>query len=210
MARDRSLDSLQPEFRSKVVEMLDNLKSTSEIDWQVFETWRPVSTKCGIVNPATSKTDPCENPTKHGYGAAVDIVPNGTWGPKGTPWRKASWPQWDELRAAAHSVGLDNDISWDRPHVEVSRKQIVIWLQEDLGVKADGIWGPNTDKAAKEMAAQLDIEWKEPVPSKGAKINPVTYRELRARIGRNVTGKAIAGGAFFLVVAIAFYLVKKG
>ena len=174
MARIKSLESLQPEFRVKVERLLAVL-SGSKWNWQIFEARRPISTSCGIANPAISKTDPCVNPSKHAYGAAIDILPNGSWN---GPWRKASHPAWDELRAAAHQVGLDNDIEDDRTHVEVPRSDLVRWLQADLGVPVDGIWGPRTDQAARARAAQLGVPWAKPVP-KTPPINWVTYQAIR-------------------------------
>jgi len=172
--RIKSLSSLQPEFRAKVQQLL-LLLSDSQYDWQIFEARRPITTSCGVANPLISKTDPCVNPTKHAYGAAVDILPSGSWG---GPWKSAKWPGWSELRAAAKQAGLENDIPWDRAHVEVPRSDIIRWLQADLGVTVDGKWGPATDQAARARADELRIPWATPVP-KNPPINWVTYQAIR-------------------------------
>jgi hypothetical protein len=172
--RIKSLDSLQPEFRAKVEHMLA-LLAGSKYNWQIFEARRPITSSCGVANPAISKTDPCVNPTKHAYGAAVDVLPNGSWN---GPWKSAAWPGWSELRAAAHQAGLENDIAWDRTHVEVPRSDLVRWLQSDLAVTVDGKWGPETDAAARARAAELNVEWATPIP-KSPPINWVTYQAIR-------------------------------
>lgn len=206
MARIKDLDRLQPEFRAKVDQLMAAL-SGSPHKWRVFETLRPASSKCGVANAATSKTDPCVNPTRHAYGAAVDIVPHGHWS---GPWKKASWPGWAELRKAAHAVGLDNDIAWDRPHVEVKRSQIAKWLQQDLGVTADGIWGPQSEQAAKAKAAELGIQWRQPIPQTTPRVHWQTYNELRDAMRGNFTGKAIVGGSFVAILAVAGLLLFRG
>lgn len=52
------------------------------------------------------------------------------------------YPGWDGLRKHATALGLDNDITWDRPHVQMrSRDWLTKWLQKDLGLAEDGRWG---------------------------------------------------------------------
>jgi len=209
MARVKSLASLQPEFRAPLERVMARLAG-SKHSWQIYETHRPTSSKCGIAGP-TSKADPCVNPTKHAYGAAADIVPHGTWGPPSAPWRKASWPGWTELRNAAHAEGLDNDIKWDRPHVEVSRATMIKWLQSDLGVDVDGKWGPLTDAAARKAAQDHGVQWHTPEAKVGPRMHWRTYRQLREELadGR-IAGGSIVGGAVVAVVLVALVLVRKG
>jgi hypothetical protein len=207
MARVKDLDRLHPAMKAKVEAMMDDL-SSSPHNWRVYETWRKPATKKSTSS--TSQTDPNKNPSRHGYGAAVDVVPNGTWGPKGTPWRKASWPGWAELRKAAHKAGLDNDISWDRPHVEVKRTQITKWLQQAIGVKDDGKYGPATDTAAKVFAQSHGIEWLHPVPTASPKVHPTTYNEIMNASDKTWQGAGIAGGSVALVAAIAAWWIWRG
>ena len=194
-ARVSSLAALQPEMRAKVVLLLDKLKlaeaeagaGSVQHDFRVFETLRKISSECGLANPSVSKADPCKNPSRHAYGAALDVVPQGHWT---GPWRSASWPGWDTLRAAAKAVGLRNDISWDRPHVEVARADITRWLQSDLGLNADGAWGLETEAAAKARAIELGVAWETPVPTSSPRINWQTYSNLRCAIRRKEEGGA--------------------
>lgn len=212
MPRITTVDELHPWFRAKVVAMMADL-STSPHDWQIFETLRPIgdSPKCGTSS--TSKANPCINPTRHAYGAAVDVVPHGTWGPKGAPWRKASWPGWDELREAAKDHGLSNDISWDRPHVETSRANITRWLQSALGITVDGKWGPQSHLAAKTFAMANGIPWREPIPKTSPRVHPATYRQIVASgkwSNDEVFGAGIAGGAAVAAAFGAWWLISKG
>ena len=206
MARVKDLDRLQPEFRERVECVMAQLKGSSH-DWQVYETWRQPKQK--HVVSSVSKTNPFKNPSRHGYGGAVDIVPHGHWG---GPWKKASWPGWDELRAAAHKCGLQNEITWDRPHVEATRAQITAWLQDSLGIEADGKWGPNTEKAAKAAAKDYGIIWRDPVPTASPRVHPTTYNELRAALGssRVATGGGIVLASIAAVAGLAWYLYRKG
>lgn len=217
MARTTSLDALQPELRPLAAALMSELAGSSH-DWQVFETWRPASKKCGVANAAVSKTDPCKNPTLHSYGAALDVVPHGKWG---GAWNKASWLGWAELRAAAHKVGLSNDMGWDRPHCVIgpphkndalARRTCVRWLQKDLGLTQDGSWGPATDAAAKAAASKHGIEWAAPVPTGSLKINPETYVALRDAISssRLAFGAGLSVGTVAMVAGLAWYLVKRG
>lgn len=213
MARVRDMDRLHPEMQAKVQALLAKLAG-SQWKWKVYETWRKPKSKCGDFSKV-SNTNPCKNPSRHGYGAAADIVPFGTWsgkpvGKKKAPWAKASWPGWAELRQAAHAVGLDNDISWDRPHVEVKRSEITRWLQKAIGVAPDGKWGPATEHAAKQRAAALGIEWKQPVPTASPRVHPDTYNAIIAAKKNTLTatGAAIGIGAVVAVAAIAWLLIK--
>jgi hypothetical protein len=211
MARDKSLESLNPEFRAKVKNMMASLAG-SPMNWQVFETWRPPATT--YKKSSVSKSNPLTNPSKHGYGWAVDVVPNGTWkgAPKNGP---AGTTPWDELRKAAHAAGLDNDIKWDRPHVEESRREMVKALQRKLGIKADGVWGSGTTKAAKSRAKQLGIMWRTPVPTGATKVHPTTYRELYASktlggTNENATDTGMMVAAAVVVAGVVYYYYKKG
>ena len=189
-----TLAALQPEFRAKI-ELLMAKLAPSEHNFEVYESLRKISDECGLANPSVSKADPCKNPSKHAYGAAVDIVPDGTWV---GPWRTARWPGWDDLRAAAHAVGLSNDISWDRPHVDVSRGEVTRWLQKDLGVVADGAWGPASDARARQVARQLGVAWMQPVPSTGLKVNWRTYYALRCKLRRTGVPPMPSQGPFLI------------
>ena len=153
-----TLMALQPEFRAKIQELMAKLaqiEKAVEYNFKVYESLRKIPDECGLANPSVSKADPCKNPSKHAYGGAVDIVPHGTW--EG-PWRKASWEGWNALRTAAHEVGLDNDISWDRPHVDVSRSEIIKWLQKDLGLVQVRPW-PRAGKGVPSATYPIIIRW---------------------------------------------------
>tara|TARA_R110002126_G_scaffold66342_1_gene168774 strand:- start:213 stop:881 length:669 start_codon:yes stop_codon:yes gene_type:complete len=218
---DKSLASLQPEFRPRIVELMQLLKGSPH-DWKIYNTGRfmdePVL-PCGVKNPAISKTNPCKNPTKHSYGFAADIVPHGNWG---GPWKSGGWYGWAELREKAESIGLVNDLDWDRAHVTVPRSEVTMWLQRDLGVADDGIWGPNTGAAAKAKADELGVTWYSALRypdgelsnGTGLPLNPginwVTYVELRKRMASRSGGLAVTAGVFFLVVALAVYWSRKG
>lgn len=206
MARVTDLDRLHPVMREKVEAMMADLAGSPH-DWQIYETWRKPATK--KADGKTSKTDPAKNPSRHGYGAAVDVVPHGTWGPKGTPWRKASWPGWAELRKAANANGLDNEISWDRPHVEVKRSEITRWLQTAIGVPADGKYGPQTDTAAKVFAEANGIEWRQPVPTASPRVHPTTYNEIIAASDKTWAGAAITGGSLIMVAALVIWWSRR-
>ena len=170
--RYTKLDKLNPIFRTKVEAMMALLVG-SRWHWSVFESWRPPVSK--HKKSKFSMTNPFVNPSKHGAGWAVDMLPFGSWNGE---WKHASHPAWDELREAAHAVGLSNDIKWDRAHVDVSRDTIIREMQKLLGVDVDGKWGRKTSSAAKQIAESANIPWMKPVPRRYAKIHPTTYRRL--------------------------------
>ena len=177
--RDKSLDKLNPIFRTKVEAMMALLKGSCW-HWTIFESWRPPATK--HKKSKFSMTNPFVNPSKHGAGWAVDVLPFGNWN---GPWKHASHPSWDELREAAHAVGLSNDIKWDRAHVDVSRDTIIREMQKLLCTTVDGKWGRKTTAAAMRWAKYHDVEWMKPVPRRYAKIHPTTYRRLFKYLARN-------------------------
>ena len=182
--KDRSLERLQPEFADKVRQMMNLLQQRDPSrKWAIYESYRPPRDSGG--HTAVSKTNPAVNPSLHGYGAAVDVLPFGRWG---GAWNSGKWEGWDVLLQAAQDVGLDAPLDGkrsefvDRAHVQVPRSQLVRWLQSDLGVSVDGIWGPETDAAARAAAKNAGLQWREPTPTMGAKIHPKTYNQLRRRI----------------------------
>lgn len=76
-----------------------------------FEGYRSPERQQILFDQKKTKARPYQS--AHQFGLAVDFVPkvNGQW----------SWDlhhDWDALRRLAHAHGFDNDIVWDRPHVE--------------------------------------------------------------------------------------------
>lgn len=82
-----------------------------------FETWRHPSRQLYLLEEMrTTRARPFES--AHQFGLAVDFVPwdNGRW-----HWPPVEDPCWAYLRARAHARGFENDIEWDRAHVESKR-----------------------------------------------------------------------------------------
>jgi hypothetical protein len=114
----RSLDLIHPRARMKFRELERQLISAfragkTSSDFRVFETYRSPMRQQAIYEESSGHTGAQAYESAHQYGLAVDYVPfnGGVW----------SWDQkhdWDFLRAAARGLGLKNDLSWDRPHVE--------------------------------------------------------------------------------------------
>ena len=65
------------------------------------------------------------------------------------------------------------------------RAWLTKWLQKDLGLAEDGVWGPATDAAVKQKAKELNVQWKSPVPTNSPRINWHTYNELRCEIRKS-------------------------
>ena len=112
MPRHSSLLLLDPRFRSMFVQLADMLKNGTYL--RPFETYRGDDAQLSAFNLGTSKARPGESP--HQYGLACDFVvfKDDKW-----LWPDANHAVWNTLRLAATSVGLQNTINWDRPHVQV-------------------------------------------------------------------------------------------
>nr|QXN72779.1 MAG: CwlK [Microvirus sp.] len=109
--RNSSMEELCPTHRADFVRCAQLLARRGI---HVFETYRSHKDQDEAYRRRTSKARGGQSP--HQYGMAVDFVPRA--GERGWFWPPASDPLWHQVRLAALSCGLSNNIEWDRPHVE--------------------------------------------------------------------------------------------
>lgn len=112
----RDMDYLNPIGILQFVALNEELKQLAAAKRlpiiQPFETYRTPERQRQMIADRTSKAGMWES--AHQYGLAVDFVPriNGVW-----TW-DVTLDVWDELNRLAKKHGLQNDIAWDRAHVE--------------------------------------------------------------------------------------------
>lgn len=82
-----------------------------------FETYRTPQRQHWLSTHQGKVTKAGQFQSAHQFGLACDFVPYVNIGSQGV-WSWDLEHDWAYLRAQAEEAGLDNDISWDRPHVE--------------------------------------------------------------------------------------------
>lgn len=109
MTRINLISDLHPQAYMQFRELAANLQDTP---FRAFETLRSAHDQALAYLGGKSKARAWYS--AHQYGLAVDFVPliDGKWN-----WNVKK-EEWDVLKERAHSVGLLNDIPWDRAHVE--------------------------------------------------------------------------------------------
>ena len=116
MTRWNDVDLLHPIMRPAVLRLSalleEGFRSGATLTYfQLFETYRSPKDQDDAHGRGTSKARAWQSP--HQYGFAADFVPFGHNG-----WNWDAHNDWDFLRARAVQCGLNNRITWDRPHVE--------------------------------------------------------------------------------------------
>lgn len=123
--RVRSLDYVHPRAREQFAELLGRLDldyrdGLLDLPFAVFETYRSPAHQTSVNQAGNSLAEAFWS--AHQYGLAMDVVPRHPL--HGFRW-DAPTKDWDRLRARAHELGLLNDISWDRAHVEHPLWQLI-------------------------------------------------------------------------------------
>lgn len=82
-----------------------------------FETYRTPQRQHWLQTHQGGVTKAGAFQSAHNFGLAVDFVPYVNTGTQGV-WSWDLSHDWSFLKAQAEECGLDNSISWDRPHVQ--------------------------------------------------------------------------------------------
>lgn len=91
----------------------DFVMGNCPVAFRVFETYRTPQRQAYLFRRGSTKAMAFRS--AHQFGLAVDMVP---WSvDRGYHWDPPSLA-WDRLRRIATTVGLKNEIPWDRAHVE--------------------------------------------------------------------------------------------
>lgn len=152
-ARDRDLDNLHPEARTRVKDLLQRL-GAENIPFRVFEGYRTPERQGFLY--AQGRTRPGPRVTRarpwssyHQYGVAADFVlfENNRWswddtGPR-APW-------WNRLHELGREVGL-KPLSWEKPHLQMANVTL-----SDL---KDGIYPAGGDEPWAENLADHIYGW---------------------------------------------------
>lgn len=142
----RDVKTLNPKFARKVETLHQTLTRSyqageTEVRFQIFETFRHPFRQIQLIAEKTTKAGPWQS--AHQYGLAADFVPYldpvkrteaevRLWmafrkkttinpGEGGWYWPEATDPCWKVLRNKCAIIGVQNTITWDRPHVQDPR-----------------------------------------------------------------------------------------
>lgn len=142
----RDIKTLNPKFAGKVEALHQALmraykSGETEVRFEIFETFRHPLRQLELLAQKTTKAGPWQS--AHQYGLAVDFVPYldparrssaevALWmefrkkatinpGEGGWYWPSATYKGWQVLKQQCAVIGINNSISWDRPHCEDPR-----------------------------------------------------------------------------------------
>lgn len=181
---NNNINDLVPELRVLAVEFM-KIAEAQGLKVMIYETYRSLSAQMDAFKKGTSKAKP--GMSMHQYGYAFDVVFQGSepWG-EHHPWNKLGQISRDCGLYWGGDWGPAPGKGWDRPHHQLvpatdkhqdavragvftpmmplktvkqgDKKCLeILMLQKFLGLEADGVFGPKTEAAVKDVQSKAQL-----------------------------------------------------